>query len=48
MRLAFLRPLYDSCGDYAVACTDAELFFLPDDLPAPRDGIGAAPRYPAS
>ena len=64
MKLAFLRPLYDSFGDYvsayldvdraredaqhaidlrwrsgreqlAVACTDAELFLLPGDLPGP-------------
>jgi hypothetical protein len=29
----------------AVACTDAELFFLPGDVPEPRDGIGASLRY---
>jgi hypothetical protein len=30
----------------AIACTDADLWFLPGDLPAPRDGIGATLRYP--
>jgi hypothetical protein len=32
----------------AIACTDAELFFLPGDLDAPREGIGATLRYPAA
>jgi hypothetical protein len=29
----------------AIACTDADLWFLPGSWPAPRDGIGATLRY---
>jgi hypothetical protein len=41
------RPKY---GQLAVCCDqdETELFFLPDDLPAPREGIGATLRYSAS
>lgn len=40
-----LRDRADAAVARAVACTDAELFFLPEDVPAPRDGIGATLRY---
>jgi hypothetical protein len=43
-----VRDRADAAIVRAVACTDAELFFLPGDLPAPRDGIGATLRYPAN
>jgi hypothetical protein len=42
------RDRADAAIARAVACTDAELFFLPGDLPAPQDGIGASLRYPAN
>lgn len=32
----------------AIVCTDAVLWFLPADVPSPRDGIGATLRYPAA
>jgi hypothetical protein len=40
------RDRADAAIARAIACTDAELFLLPEDLPAPRDGIGATLRYP--
>jgi hypothetical protein len=43
-----VRDRADAAVVRATACTDAELFFVPEDLPAPRDGIGATLRYPAS
>ncbi|MBV9208320.1 MAG: hypothetical protein JO037_23615 [Actinobacteria bacterium] len=40
-----VRDRADAAVARAVACTDAELFFLPEGVPAPRDGIGATLRY---
>lgn len=38
----------DAAAVRAAAGPGADLFFLPDDVPAPREGIGATPRYPAA
>lgn len=35
----------DAAITRAIACTDADLFFLPADVPAPREGIAATLRY---
>jgi hypothetical protein len=42
-----VRDRADAAIVRGIASTDAGLFFLPDDVPAPRDGIGATLRYPA-
>ncbi|HEX5296214.1 MAG TPA: hypothetical protein VFW50_04425 [Streptosporangiaceae bacterium] len=46
MKLTPLRPLYDSCGDYVSVYLDTGRAH--DDVPAPRESIGATLRYPAS
>jgi hypothetical protein len=43
-----VRDRADAAIARAIACTDAALWILPDDLPSPRDGVGATLRYPAA
>jgi hypothetical protein len=40
-----VRDRADAAIARAVACTDADLFFLPDDAEPPAEGIGATLRY---